>query len=304
MRLFDLHCDTLYKCYIEKGSLLSNSAHVAVDRSGLFDTYTQVFAIWIPDDRRNESAWELCTAVLDFARKAETQSAGKLYFLRRNEAPIERARGECTGILAVEGGAAIGGRAERIEQLADAGVKLITLTWNGENEWGYGALSGSDAGLKPFGKAAVRELERCKILPDVSHLNERGFWDVAEETTRPFIASHSLSYAVHKHPRNLGDAQFLEIVGRGGLVGMSWAAEHLGEQSFEQWERHWYHYLELGGENAVVLGGDMDGTDLPSSWRGMETWNRLYDYLCDRGYAKTLIDKTFFKNAADFFSEL
>lgn len=97
--------------------------------------------------------------------------------------------GKAAVILTVENGAALGGRLERIERLARDGVRMMTLTWNGENELGSGHET--DRGLSSFGKAAVQELERQGILVDVSHLNDQGFEDLLDISEKPFVASHS-----------------------------------------------------------------------------------------------------------------
>ncbi len=305
MRLFDLHCDTLYECVTKNWSFRSHPGHVDGERSDLFDVYGQVFAAWIPDSVRGEDAWRLCCALLDRAEDEEARSGGKLRICRDTaRLDPDEMRGHCTAVLSVEGGAAIGGHPECLRLLAKRGVKLMTITWNGENEWGYGSLSGDARGLKLFGKQAVRELERCGIVPDVSHLNERGFWDVAELCERPFAATHSLSAAVHAHPRNLTDAQFREMVRRGGLVGLCLAKEHLGEQTPEGLERHLEHFWSLGGEHTVALGGDMDGTALPEGFGGLRFWLQFYEYLLCKNYKESLLSALFFGNCTDFLRRL
>ena len=301
MRLFDLHCDTLYEWYRDHGSLFSGNTHVLPEKGDLFVSYIQVFAAWISDDVRGDAAWERCLSMLRLLQDANRE---RPRHITTGEDLRVLPSASCVALAAVENGAALGGDDKRIAILAKMGVKYITITWNGENELGYGSLSGSEKGLKPFGKTAVREMERREIVPDVSHLNERGFWDVAEICERPFIASHSLSRAVQSHPRNLTDAQFDEIVRRKGLVGLSFAKAHLGEQSFERIERHLVHYLSRGGADTVAFGGDLDGTKLPSEWNGTEVFLRLQEHFLKKGYSETLLDKIFYKNALEFFTKL
>lgn len=212
--------------------------------------------------------------------------------------------GKCAAWLAIEGAAALGGKLERVQQLRDRGVRLMTITWNGSNELAHGCFSLCDEGLTPFGKAAVREMERVGIFPDVSHLNPRGFDDLMACTAGPVIATHSLSKTVCDHPRNLTDAQFTALCQRGGLVGLNLCAEHLGEQTFEQFERHLEHDLALGGEGCLALGCDLDGMDFPPEWNGIDAMMLLGDYLTRKNYQKTLIDRLFFDNAYQFFNKL
>ena len=305
MRLFDLHCDTLYECWRTGERLEANRLHIDLDRGRRFDAWAQVFAVWMPDTIRGEGAWLQCRTILELAHSKAAALSDRMELARSGE-EIDRAlsAGRCAAILAVEGGSALAGSLEHIRDLAERGVRILTLTWNGENELGFGSGCGEAAGLKPFGRQAMKELARRGIVPDVSHLNERGFWDVAELAEGPFIASHSVSAAVCPHPRNLKDDQFALIRDRGGLVGLNLCGSQLGEQSFQQLERHLEHYLSLGGEHTVAFGCDFDGTDLPEEWGGIQVMERLYDYLCRKNYDAACLDRLFFGNCNDFFHRL
>ncbi len=302
MRLFDLHCDTLYECYRKGESLSCNSCAVDLLRGRQYTPWCQVFAVWLPDTVRGEQAWHQCCDVLAFARK---QANGTLCFPRTySQLRTAFDTGCVIGWLGVEGGASLAGKPERVAELATIGVKVITVTWNGSNELGNGCMAEDTGGLTEIGKLAVREMERYGIVPDVSHLNEAGFWDVAAVTQRPFIASHSVSMTVNEHPRNLRDDQFSELRDRGGLVGLTLCAEQLGEQSFECIYRHLNRYLELGGADTVALGFDLDGTDLPSEWQGIGVYELFAEYLQKRGVDAENVDRLFFGNAYRFFSNL
>lgn len=302
MRLFDLHCDTLYECEKQNVSLERNSLHLDLIRGGQYATWCQVFAVWMPDTLRGEAAFDRCCQVLRFARAQAQQYSHRLRLVDTAEELSAAVQGGiCGGILAVEGGSALAGRLEAVAALRALGVRVLTLTWNGENEWGYGCGCHSTEGLKPFGKRAVAELERQGILPDVSHLNEAGFWDVADAVSGPFMASHSVLRAVHDHPRNLTDAQFAEICRRGGLVGLNLCEAQLGEQTMDRWYRHLEHGLSLGGEHTIAVGGDLDGTDLPAAWSGIAFAEKLAAYLAQKGYSDELLDRIFFQNAFKFF---
>lgn len=305
MRLFDLHCDTLHRCVTNGISLKCNDGHIDLLRGGKFEKYGQVFAAWIPDGLCPQAAWSLCRNTVLTAGREETHSDGCVRFFRKGEKLDKLFEiSQIVGILAVENGAGIGGDLSRIDELSDLGVKYITITWNDENELGNGCLSPHPEGLTPFGKSAVRRMEKCGIVPDVSHLNERGFWDVAEAAKGVFIASHSNAMSVCAHPRNLTDAQFCEIVRRGGVVGLNFCRDHLGEQSFERLERHLDRFLSLGGENAVAFGGDLDGTALSDDWRDLSVMSRIYEFFYRKNYDTALLQKLFFGNCYNFFLRL
>ncbi len=302
MRLFDLHCDTIYECYRKGENLISNSCAVDLRRGECYRPWCQVFAVWISDTVRGELAWQQCTEMLAYATK---QASNKLCFPQTVSQFQAAITADCTiGFLGVEGGAALAGKPDRVAELSNLGVKVITVTWNGSNELGNGCLAKNTGGLTEAGKFAVREMERCGIVPDVSHLNEAGFWDVAAVTKLPFIASHSVSASVTAHPRNLSDKQFCLLRDRGGLAGLTLCADQLGEQSFDCLYRHLDHYLKLGGEESVALGFDLDGTDIPSEWQGIGVYEQFAEYLEKRGVAQMCIDRLFFGNAYRFFMRI
>lgn len=304
MRLFDLHCDTLYEAYQKRESLVKNSCAVDLRRGKQYTPWYQVFAVWIPDTVRGERAWRHCTNILSYAHE-QSEQYDEFCIAQTYEQFTEAGlKGGVVGLLGVEGGAALAGKPERLAELASFGVKVITVTWNGSNELGNGCMSDDAGGLTEVGKAVVRDMERYGIVPDVSHLNEAGFWDVALATQHAFMASHSVSMTVNEHPRNLRDDQFCLLRDRGGLVGLTVCAEQLGEQSFECLYRHLDHYWQLGGRDTVALGFDLDGTVLPSTWRGIDAYAMFAEYLQKRGVDTKSIDQLFFFNAYRFFSSV
>lgn len=96
---------------------------------------------------------------------------------------------------------------------------MIGLTWNDENEIGYPAVGGDRRGLKPFGREVLSRMDDLRILADVSHLNEAGFWDVIERSQLPPVASHSNCRWLCEVARNLTKEQARAIIQRGGFIG-------------------------------------------------------------------------------------
>lgn len=121
------------------------------------------------------------------------------------------------------------------------------------------------------------------MLVDVSHLSEKGFWDMIELAEKPVLASHSNSFSVCPHPRNLTDDQFRAICDLGGTAGLNLYVPFLTEQpraSFDDLRRHLDHFLELGGEGHIALGADLDGCDrLPTGFSGLDDYEALGDFL-------------------------
>ena len=211
MKFFDLHSDTITECFVQNKSLRKNDLDISLEKGKYLDEWIQVFAIWMPDEIRGKDAEEYY---------------GKVYSRYREE--IKNTE-NVKPILAVEGASVLNGKIENIEKLYRDGVKIITLTWNTDNELASGCFSENDRGLTAFGKEAVTEMVKRKIIPDVSHLSEKSFYDLCEITDFPFIASHSDSYAINPHVRNLKDEQIKIIIQRKGLVGLNFYNKFLGQ---------------------------------------------------------------------------
>ena len=252
MRYFDLHCDTIGECLSRGLPLRGNGLAVDLDRAGGLAPYVQCYAVWLPDELRGEAAFRhFCDAAGLLDR--EVMASGGELLRCRTPKDLDRveARGCRGAVLTVENGSVLGGRLEHVQDLKDRGVAMLTLTWNGENELGRGVLSPGDTGLTPFGRQAVKALERAGIVVDVSHASPELFWDVAGLAERPIVASHSNAKAVCGHPRNLTKEQFLAIRDRGGLVGLNFFQSFLHdrpqEASREDVLRHAEYFLALGG---------------------------------------------------------
>jgi membrane dipeptidase len=221
----------------------------------------------------------------------------------RTAADIEAAwaQHKTAALLTVENGSVLAGRLHRVEELAQDGVRILTLTWNGENEIGSGCAT--QHGLSPFGWAVIPKLEEQGILVDVSHLNDPCFFQVLERAQRPFVATHSNARAVCPHPRNLTDDQIREMVARRCLIGLNDCDFFLregGGSGPDDLLRHVDHFLELGAEDCLALGSDFDGTDLPDFLQSPEQAAALFDLFLRHGLSPTLCHNILYGNALRF----
>lgn len=286
MDFFDLHCDTIGECFLQNKSLFENDLHLDLKRAGCFESYSQVFAIWIPDELRGSAAFEYFLRAYDFYT-SQISNAGQLKGF--------------TPILAVEGGAVLGGEIERVKELSKRGVKILTLTWNGENELAGGAYS--ESGLKPFGKTAVKALEDEGIIIDASHLNKESFFDFARIASRPFIASHSNADIVNKpkgHRRNLTEEQIKVIRDFGGVIGLNFYTEFLDDENaagVEALIRQIDYFSRISCENILAIGTDFDGCTICNELCGVEKLERVKEKLLLSGVGKALLDDIFYNNA-------
>jgi membrane dipeptidase len=140
-------------------------------------------------------------------------------------------------------------------------VRCIGLTHDFRNHLADGVRTGSDGGLTDLGREALREMGRLGIVADVSHLNDAGFWDVAEHSAAPLHASHSNSRALCSHPRNLTDDQLRAIAGSGGVVGVhalkALVTDDDRRPTMDDFLAHLDRLIELMGEDHVAIGPDI-----------------------------------------------
>ena len=318
MRLFDLHCDTAGECFNNKISLADNELHINLCKGDVLDEWCQVFAIWIPDELRGKEAFDYYVKVLENHKREINENSKKIQ-LCQHFSDIEEAlkNCRCAAITAVEGASPFAEK-DAVFIAKENGVKLITLTWNGENEIGYGCQSGNDSGLKECGKALLRDMSDLGIVADVSHLNRAGFYDAVSSGAK-VIASHSNSEKVllktrkdsddkfFSCRRSLNDEQIKLLIECGGLIGINFCRSFLGDEGddgFEAVYRHMVHILDLGGENVLAIGSDYDGCEINSDIAGVNKIPDLAAFLTQKGFDTALIDKIFFSNSQKFFKNV
>ena len=202
-----------------------------------------------------------------------------------------------TPVFAVEGGSVIGDNIDLLYELKKDGIKFITLTWNSENLIAGG--SKSQKGLTDFGKRVIKEMNRLNIAVDVSHLNDKSFYEVMENAEK-VLATHSNCRSICNHKRNLTDDQIKLIAQKGGIIGLNFYPEFLGDSFFEDIYKNIYHLCEMGLQNNIAIGSDFDGADMPKEMKDISRIPDLYCKLFQKGLSDSLLYKIFYKNANDF----
>lgn len=303
MRLFDLHCDTLYETHKNGDSLLCNKGQLDLQRGMTFSPWYQCFAVWVGDDTPSQTAQTLVQQMIQKAYVTEQRFPTLFSVLRDKKQFFQAPPALCTAVLTVENGGVAAGQDALPLWWVSAGVKMVSLTWNGANRWGEGCCGNPKKGLTMAGKKAVSQMKQNGILIDLSHLNRYGFEQIIELPGTPPVVSHTAGAALYNVPRNLTDRQFYKIKQKGGLVGIDLCEQHLGKQTLSCLIAHLEHFLSLGGEKTVVLGTDLDGITLPDGWHGIQILETLYDRLLQRNYAESLVDDIFYDNAYRFFKK-
>lgn len=168
--------------------------------------------------------------------------------------------GKMYAFIGLEGIKSIGEDVDMIEEFYNFGARHASLTWNEENMLATGARGNPDRGLTPAGRKAVRKIEELGMILDVSHLNDRSFWDLMDEATGPVVASHSNCRALCNQKRNLEDDQLKHLAATGGVVGLNSFNEFVhdieSEQTMQNLVKHAVYMVELIGIEHVGFGFD------------------------------------------------
>ncbi len=302
--VFDLHCDTalalLGESLRETGSLLKNEGHVDLERAKSLSGYAQCFACFT-------TPWDKLPEGTTVTQLFEREMVSVLREVEKNRDLISLAytaqdiaqnlqNGKMSAILTIEGPAGFDFDPALLEDLYKVGFRITTLGWNERN-----VLCGSHktgGGLTDLGREYVFEAQRLGMTVDVSHLSDEGFWDIMDITTAPIIASHSNSRGVWDVSRNLTDEMFRAICQTGGVAGLNMYTEFLGENAaLDTACDHILHWMELGGEKHIALGGDLDGCEtLPEGFSGVQDYPKLAERLLKRGLTEEQVLDIFWNN--------
>jgi membrane dipeptidase len=249
-------------------------------------------------------------AMASLLLQIERESEGRVRVCR-NAGDIERCLAEdvLAAVLHIEGAEAIDANFELLEVLYAAGLRSLGPVWSRPNAFGHGvpfrcpSSPDTGPGLTDLGKALIDACNRLRILIDLSHLNERGFWDVAAISNAPLVASHSNAHAISPHSRNLTDRQLAAIGKSGGLAGVNFAVSflrpdgrHGKDTPAELIIQHIEHMLGHAGEDAVGFGSDFDGAVIPAELGNAAGLQILVQAMRKRGFDKPLIEKLCFRN--------
>jgi membrane dipeptidase len=303
----DLHCDTALELYRKEQKLSTNNLAISLDAASAYAHYAQFFAIWGSQKRNDEQIFEDFLAVSDHftAQINENKTIEQVH--NANELHAAWQSGKAAALLAVEDARLLAGQLDRLDILAARGVTYLTLTWGGESC--IGGAHNTDKGLTDFGREVVKGCFARGIIPDISHASARGADEIltlAEQAGRPVIATHSNAYSVYGHSRNLRDEHFKRLIALGGIVGLNLCAYHVKDCENQGYARpedmlpHIEHFLSLGGENHIAIGGDLDGASLPEGIRTVDHVACLGDLMANHGYSDELIRKIFSGNALRF----
>ena len=303
MKIFDLHCDTLFKFYENpKYSLSKNNGHITDHGLLKGDYLTQCFAVYQPTDITGDNGFDFFKRQSLMFKSMVKNSTVLEPATDKKDIEQNRKNGKISAILTVENADFLQGDISRIDVLKENRVRIMGLTHNGENCLGFPHSADKKLNalpLKEFGCEVVDALNSTNITVDVSHLSEGGFWSVARFSKKPFVATHSGCSAVFKHSRNLTDEQIKAIAQSGGVVGCVFYSHFLNgtnQANVEDIITHLDHLIKIGGEDVAALGSDFDGMACELELKNSYDMPILAEAITD-SFGFSVAEKICFKNA-------
>ena len=267
--------------------------HADLDRMKTGGIALQGFAVWVPPESNDKLAQT--SGQIDYLNAFIDASDGHVRLCTSHgdiasDAPIK-------AVLTIESGESVDCKVAEIPKVYKQGARMMSLTWNMENDFAHGCMS--DGGLKPRGKEAVDTLNHLNMALDVSHINEKGFWDAVGAFNAAPCASHSCVYELMPNPRNLKKEQITTIIDRDGYIGVNFYPEFLKGRraSVPDILDHIEYILACGGENNVGFGSDFCGIQYtPEGLNSVADFQKLPAEMVRRGYPQPLISKICYGN--------
>lgn len=340
--IFDGHNDTLTKLYSPHGEQnrsffeRSDQGHLDLPRARAGGLCGGIFAIFTPPPETSpehdpfwgltftEDGYDLSPrspidhdyaktytdSVIDYLRDLEENSEGQLAIVHSyHDLTDDFNKGILSVVLHIEGAEAIRENLSDLEDYYERGLRSLGLVWSRPNVFGYGVpfrfphSPDTGPGLTASGKDLVRACNRLGIMIDLAHINEQGFWDVAELSDAPLVVSHAAVYAICPSTRNLTNAQIDAVAASNGLIGIFFEPVNTrpdgqpgGDTPLSVIVHHIRYVVDRVGIDHVALGSDFDGADVPEALRDVTGLPNLIQALRESGFDDNSLEKIAYRN--------
>ena len=329
MKVFDMHCDTISAIYEkrkcnERLELRENNLHLDIEKMKKGDYGLQTFALFVDKEAQKDSFQTAQEMLMLFQKEIKKNSQEIAQVFTYKDIEENEKNGKISALLSLEEGAIYEQEPGMLYKFYEQGVRMATFTWNYENDLGYpnrfyNPLEqkvwsvGETAGLKEKGFEMLEGMEELGIIPDVSHLSDGGFYDVAKYAKRPFLASHSNARSIAPNAaRNLTDDMIRILAEKGGVMGLNFCVSFVREHwkpneegaLLSELVRQIKYIIHVGGEECLGLGSDFDGIEeVPPEMKNAEGLPFLAEAMEKEGIPYSQIEKVFFKNVKRFLKE-
>lgn len=317
MKIVDMHCDTISRIYKHPGSaLLKNNFQLDLQKMKSAGYLLQNFAMFINLDE-TDSPYDTCKEQIAIFQREMEENRDLIRPVTTYEEIVENEKqGKMSALMTIEEGQVCKGDLKILKEFYDAGARMMTFTWNHKNTLGFPAepAHGTEkGGLTHLGIAFLDAMEQLGIIPDVSHLSDRGIMDVCQLAKKPFVASHSNARTLCGRGRNLPDELIQKISQKGGVIGANFYGPFLTPvpddtscyySYVKDIAKHIRHMVNVGGISCVGLGSDFDGIDNNIEMKNCSYIEMLEAELRKTGFHESEIERIFYKNVLDLYKEL
>ncbi len=309
LNIIDLHCDSITLLEKTKQKLFKNTSHIDIEKLLKGQYLLQVFAIFL--NKKEGDSRLLFNKYYDFYQNQIKENENFLLpILLKEDLNKIKSLGKIGALLSIEDGDLLQNDLKYLDYLYALGVRMITLTWNYPNCIGYPNydlsnraefnLSNFDNknGLTDFGRQVIKKMNDLGIIIDVSHLSDKGFYDVLKISSQPIVASHSNSRAICNVGRNLTDDMILALHRNKGVIGINYCKDFVSDndKQLDDLVNHICHIKELGCLDNIALGSDFDGIDTPPDLIDASFVPLLIDELYKKGFNEIQIRKITHEN--------
>ncbi len=304
--LIDTHCDTASELLDKNETLEKNTCMINLSEMEGFNFYIQFFAAYVSEKYKNPML--RAVEILDKA-KEEIKNNNINLILTYGDLKNTIKTNSKGAVLSIENGRALCASLASLRFFYDYGVRAMTLSWNDDNELTDGADTLKNSGLTQFGKSVVQEMNKLGMMIDISHISEKGFYDVLKTTCAPVMASHSNCYSICNHRRNLKDEQIKALIKNDGMMCINlyppFLEENLNDATVDSVIKHIDYALSLGAENNLGLGSDFDGIDkTPKNIHSLKHYEKIFEKMQKLGYNIELVNKITYGNVVSFIQKV
>lgn len=315
MQLIDMHCDTFYRMKecTTRQNIIKNQLHVDLEKLKSAHSLIQCFALYSDIEACENKGTDPWTYMLELYSliRDEIDNASSLIEVVTSvaQAKAVHGKGKLAAMLTVEDGGIIYEDMKRLETLYKMGIRMLSLTWDYSNSLGHPNLpETTHLGLTKFGQDVVERMNELGMIIDVSHLSDKGFWEVIDVSRFPIVASHSNARSVMGHRRNLSDAMLRALGENGGVAGLNFCPYFVADKNrhlyINDLVQHVHHMINYGGVDCAAIGTDFDGMNGTLEIKHIGEMEKLYLALKESGLSAEAVDKVFYKNAQRVFEDV
>ncbi|MCY1153518.1 MAG: membrane dipeptidase [Sphaerochaetaceae bacterium] len=313
MKIVDMHCDTIVEMFNTNQHISKNNLHIDLEKMKRSDYLLQNMAIFL-DCRKVEKIDKVARDIIHFYNKETSlNNINKVY--KYSDIKMDK----INSMLTIEDSAIV--PFKDLNEFYELGVRMITLTWNYINKVGYPNLDGDNLntikdlrrvdninGLTVHGIDYIKKMEELNMIIDISHGSNKLVEDVLNNTSKPFVASHSNYYSVTNVGRNLNDNLLRKMIERECVIGINFCSEFISDRSdkvstISDIIKHIDYMIDLGGENSIGFGADLDGINSKLEIKDSGNMQEIVRVL-EKRYSKSIVKKICSENVLSLYEKV